>query len=121
MARFAIHALETDQEIPDIHEEWARYFHVYELSQLYTQQQQNYIHETRGRSVEHMFCPQTIETLWASAYQDLVVVVGLGLTYPSVPGVPDTLRLDVWKKQVTTPHGCKPGASGMTRLCRPTA
>jgi hypothetical protein len=22
---------------------------------------------------------------------------------------------------VTTPHGCKPGASGMTRLCRPTA
>jgi hypothetical protein len=22
---------------------------------------------------------------------------------------------------VTTPHGYKPGASGMTRLCRPTA
>ena len=95
----AIYALETDQEIPDIHWEWARHFQVYELSQ-YTQQQQKYAQETRGSSVEHIFSLLTMETLWATACQDLAVVLGLGLKYPSVPGVPDTLRLDVWKKQV---------------------
>lgn len=47
-----------------------------------------------------MFSLQTMETLWASASQDLAAVLGLGLKYPSVPGVPETLRLDVWKKQV---------------------
>jgi hypothetical protein len=94
-----LHALETDHGIPDIHWEWARYFHVYELSQ-YTQHQQKYAQETRGSSVEHIFSLQTMETLWATACQDLAVVLGLGLKYPSVPGVPDTLRLNVWEKQV---------------------
>jgi hypothetical protein len=34
-----------------------------------------------------------------------------------------TIQLIVREEHVivTTPHGCKPGASGMTRLCRPTA
>lgn len=95
----AIGALVHDREIPCVHWEWARCFHLAGTGQ-YVNEQQRYAHETVGSPVEQMFSVETIESLWSSACKDLAVVLGLGLKYPSVPGFPETLRLDVWKKRV---------------------
>lgn len=97
--RAAINALVNGREIPDVHWEWARYFHLTEFSK-YAQVQQRYALETVGSSVEQMFSVETIESLWDSACEDLAAVLGLGLVYPSVPRFPETLRLDVWKQRV---------------------
>jgi len=95
----AINALVNDREIPSVHWEWARCFHLAGMSQ-YVNEQQRYAHETAGSPVEQMFSVETIESLWSSACENLAVVLGLGLVYPSVPEFPETLRLDVWKKRV---------------------
>jgi len=95
----AINALVNGQEIPNVHWEWARCFHLAEFSK-YATAQQRYARETVGSPVEQMFSVETVESLWSSACKDLAVVLGLGLVYPSVPGFPQELRLDVWKKRV---------------------
>ena len=95
----AISALVNDRKIPAVHWQWARCFHLAGLSQ-YVNEQRRYAHETIGSPVEQMFSAETIESLWSSACKDLAVILGLGLKYPSVPGFPETLRLDVWKKRV---------------------
>ena len=95
----AINALVTGREIPNVHWEWARCFHLTEFSQC-AKDQHRYARETVGSPVEQMFSVETIESLWSSACEDLAIVLGLGLVYPSVPGLPETLRLDVWKKRV---------------------
>jgi hypothetical protein len=95
----AVNALVNGREIPDVHWQWARCFHLAGLSQ-YVNEQRRYAHETIGSPVEQMFSVETIESLWSSACKDLAVILGLGLKYPSVPGFPETLRLDVWKKRV---------------------
>lgn len=95
----AINALVSDQEIPPIHWEWARCFHLATFSQ-YASEQHRYARETLGSPVEQMFSVETVDRLWATACKDLAVVLGLGLRHPSVPGFPEQLRLDVWKKRV---------------------
>ncbi len=95
----AINGLVNDQDIPSVHWEWARCFHLTGVSQ-YVNEQHIYARETVGSPVEQMFSVETIESLWSSACKDLAVVLGLGIKYPSVPGFPETLRLDVWKKRV---------------------
>ncbi len=95
----AINALINDRELPSIHWEWTRSFHLAGISQ-YAKEQQRYAHETVGSPVEQMFSIETIESLWQSACKDVAVVLGLGLRYPSVPGFPEELRLDVWEKRV---------------------
>ena len=95
----AINALVDNREIPSVHWEWARCFHLAGISE-YTNEQHRYARETVGSPVEQMFSVETIESLWSSACKDLAVVLGLGLRYPSVPGFPETLRLDVWKTRV---------------------
>lgn len=95
----AVNALVNDREIPAVHWEWARCFHLAGMSQ-YVIEQRRYAHETIGSPVEQIFSVETIESLWSSACEDLAVVLGLGLKYPSVPGFPETLRLDVWMKRV---------------------
>jgi len=95
----AINALMTGREIPNVHWEWARCFHLAAFSQ-YAKEQYRYARETVGSPVEQMFSVETIESRWSSACKDLAVVLGLGLRYPSVPGFPQELRLDVWKKRV---------------------
>jgi hypothetical protein len=95
----AIDALLDDREIPDVHWQWARCFHLAGMSQ-YAIEQRRYAHETVGSPVEQMFSVESIESLWSSACEDLAAVLGLGLKYPSVPGFPETLRLDVWMKRV---------------------
>ena len=94
-----INTLVDDREMPSVHWEWARCFHLTTFSQ-YAKEQQRYAHETVGSPVEQMFSIETIESLWSSACENLAAVLGLGLRYPSVPGFPQELRLDVWKKQV---------------------
>ena len=95
----ALNALVNDREMPSVHWEWARCFHLTTLSQ-YAKEQQRYAHETVGSPVEQMFSIETIESLWSSACEHLAVVLGLGLVYPSVPEFPEELRLDFWKKRV---------------------
>jgi hypothetical protein len=95
----AINALVNDGEIPSVHWEWARCFHLAGISQ-YAMEQHRYARETVGSPVEQMFSVETKESLWSSVCEDLAVILGLGLRYPSVPGFPEELRLDVWKKRV---------------------
>lgn len=95
----AINALVNDQEISSVHWEWARCFHLTGLSQ-YAKEEQRYAHEMVGSPVEQVFSVETVESLWSSACNDVAVVLGLGLRYPSVPGLPEKLRLDIWKKRV---------------------
>jgi hypothetical protein len=96
----AINALvNKNYEIPDICWEWARIFHLSQLSQ-YAKQQQGYARETAGTSVEQLFSRETVERWVTTACEDLAMVLGLGLLYPSMPGLPEQLRLDVWKHRV---------------------
>lgn len=87
------------EQISRVHWEWARCFHLTELAN-YLKEQPRYAEETKGSSVEHLFTADTIESLWSSTCADLAAVIGLGLEYPSMPHVPETLRLDVWKRKV---------------------
>jgi hypothetical protein len=91
----ASEAIIKDQ-VSRIHWEWARYFHLTELTN-YLKEQPRYAEES---SVEHLFTPDTIESLWSYACADLAAVIGLGLEYPSIPNMPKALCLDVWKRKV---------------------
>lgn len=95
----AVHVLLQNDAIPDVQWEWARCFHLSHLSQ-YTKEQARYVREAVGTPVESVFSLETIESLWSSACADLASVLGLGLQYPSSPGMPEQLRLDVWMNRV---------------------
>ena len=89
--------LAQGQDLPDIHWQWARFFHVHGLSE-YLQEQPGYASETAGSPAAHLFSPETIESLFTSTCADLAMVLYMGLLYPDPPTLPEQLRPGCWKR-----------------------
>ncbi len=91
--------LAQEQNLPDAHWQWARFFHVHGLSE-YLQEQPGYASETAGSPAAHLFSPETIESLFTSTCVDLAMVLYIGLLYPDPPTLPEQLRLAYWQRSV---------------------
>ncbi len=74
------------------------FFHLSQLSQ-YAKEQPGYARETVGTLVEQLFSVEKGEDLATPACADFAMVLGLGLMYLSMPGLPEQLLLDVWKRR----------------------
>jgi hypothetical protein len=73
----AVDLLAHGQELPSIHWQWARFFHIYALGQ-YMKEQPRYADETAGGPVASLFPQETLEKLALSACMDLATGLYIG-------------------------------------------
>ena len=95
----AVDMLAHGKDLPAVHWQWARFFHMYNLGQ-YMKEQPRYADESAGGPVASLFEQETVERLALSTCMDLATVLYIGLLNPRPTNLPERLHLDYWKRQV---------------------